>query len=71
MIVCVCNGTSDRQVARAILDGANSLRDLQRCGIGNKCGMCHEVLEQSIDDVQSSCSKPAGMPCPGLCAAIS
>jgi bacterioferritin len=48
MIVCVCDGASDRQLASAILHGANSLGELQRQGIGTGCGACHDVLENRV-----------------------
>jgi bacterioferritin-associated ferredoxin len=59
MIVCVCDGASDRQLASAILHGANSLTDLQRSGIGTGCGACHEVLESRVrsgDEASGACN---------------
>ncbi len=44
MIVCICRGKSDREVRKAIDNGAESIRDLQRCGIGDQCGSCHNSL---------------------------
>ena len=44
MIVCICRGASDREVMEAIDNGASSVRDLQRCGIGDQCGSCHNAL---------------------------
>ena len=48
MIVCLCRGVSDRTVSQAIDDGASSVRDLQRCGIGDQCGSCHNVLRKML-----------------------
>ena len=48
MIVCICRGKSDRDVMRAIEAGAESLRDLQRCGIGDQCGSCHHSLRTML-----------------------
>lgn len=48
MIVCLCRGKSDRDVMRAIENGASSLRELQRCGIGDQCGSCHNSLRTMI-----------------------
>jgi bacterioferritin-associated ferredoxin len=62
MIVCVCDGASDRQVASAILHGANSLTDLQRSGIGTGCGACHEVLENRVRSGEAPSSA-----CSGFC----
>ncbi len=48
MIVCICRGASDRTISEAIDDGARSVRDLQRCGIGDQCGSCHNVLRKML-----------------------
>jgi len=48
MIVCICRGASEHDVLRAIEDGARSLRDLQRCGIGDDCGSCHRDLRSLL-----------------------
>jgi bacterioferritin-associated ferredoxin len=48
MIVCICRGTSDREINKVIDRGASSLRDLQRCGVGDQCGSCHSVLREMI-----------------------
>jgi bacterioferritin-associated ferredoxin len=48
MIVCICRGVSDRTINEAIDDGARSVRDLQRCGIGDQCGSCHNVLRKML-----------------------
>ena len=45
VIVCLCKAKTDRDVLQAIDDGAASLRDLQRCGIGTDCGACHNMLQ--------------------------
>lgn len=48
MIVCICRARTDRDVLAAIEDGAASLRDLQRCGIGTDCGTCHSMLRMML-----------------------
>ena len=45
MIVCICRAKTHRDVLEAIEEGASSLRDLQRCGIGTDCGTCHNMLQ--------------------------
>ena len=45
MIICICRAKTDRDVLEAIEEGAASLRDLQRCGIGTGCGSCHNMLQ--------------------------
>jgi bacterioferritin-associated ferredoxin len=44
LIICICRGKSDRDIDRAVENGASSVRDLQRCGIGDQCGSCHNSL---------------------------
>ena len=63
MIVCICRGKSDRDVEAAIDDGATSIRDLQRCGMGTDCGSCHNVLRVMLAEAAAA----AAMPC--ACAA--
>jgi bacterioferritin-associated ferredoxin len=56
MIVCICRAKTDRDVLEAIEEGAASLRDLQRCGIGTDCGSCHNMLQVMI---QAASAEPA------------
>lgn len=48
MIVCICRGASESKILNAIDNGATSLRDLQRCGIGDQCGSCHNSLRAML-----------------------
>ena len=48
MIVCVCRGATDAKVMEAIDNGASTLLDLQRCGIGDQCGSCHNSLRMML-----------------------
>ena len=64
MIVCICRGTSDRKIVQAIDNGATSLRDLQRCGIGDQCGSCHNSLRAMLASAQA-----AQPPCPACTGA--
>jgi bacterioferritin-associated ferredoxin len=59
MIVCVCKGVSDRDVARAITDGATSIADVTRCTrAGSGCGSCHVAIQQSLDMAAGRTAKP-------------
>lgn len=60
MIVCICRGKSDRDVKKAIDNGASSLRELQRCGIGDQCGSCHNSLRTML----LAAAAEAVQPCP-------
>ena len=48
VIVCICRGANDSQINKLIDRGASSLRDLQRCGIGDQCGSCHNSLRTML-----------------------
>ena len=52
MYVCLCKGITDKQIKLAIQDGANSMRQLNRClGVGGQCGKCtrqaRDILRES------------------------
>jgi bacterioferritin-associated ferredoxin len=57
VIICICRGKSDRDVTRAIANGASSVRDLQRCGMGDQCGSCVKSLRSMI--AEASMTMPA------------
>lgn len=59
MIICICRGKSDRDVNRAIQAGATSVRDLQRCGIGDQCGSCHTTLQVMLVRAAAEASSAA------------
>jgi bacterioferritin-associated ferredoxin len=63
VIVCICRGKSDRDVLRAIDDGAASVRDLQRCGIGDQCGSCHNSLRAMLASAAEA-AEVSARPCP-------
>jgi bacterioferritin-associated ferredoxin len=67
MIICICRGKSDRDINRAIENGATTLRDLQRCGIGDQCGSCHNSLKSMLARAAAANVSDAA-PCP-VCAA--
>ena len=53
MIVCVCEGVSDREVREAITEGSRTLQDIGRsCGAGTDCASCCLTLRQMIDEHQ-------------------
>jgi bacterioferritin-associated ferredoxin len=61
VIVCICRGKSDRDVMKAIDKGAESIRDLQRCGIGDQCGSCHNSLRSML---ARAAADSVAQPCP-------
>jgi bacterioferritin-associated ferredoxin len=66
MIVCICRGVSDRTINEAIDDGARSVRDLQRCGVGDQCGSCHNALRKmlAVAAAEREALVAAGAACP-------
>lgn len=55
MFVCICSAVSDRQVERAISDGADTLEALAvQTGAGACCGSCRPLLLDIIE--QQSCA---------------
>lgn len=60
MIICICRGKNERDVMKAIDNGATTVRDLQRCGIGDQCGSCHNSLRAMLAEAAAA----APTPCP-------
>ena len=54
MIVCVCNGVSDRDVKAAIKNGMSSVEELSaNLGVANGCGCCRETCADMIAEAQA------------------
>ncbi|MFV1871844.1 MAG: bacterioferritin-associated ferredoxin [Oleiphilus sp.] len=59
MLVCVCNGISDKQIDSELANGASSVKEIQRnLGIGSCCGQCvtfaKHMIEQKVTHIQAS-----------------
>ena len=51
MIVCLCEGVSEREVKAAIQSGAECLDSVGRkCGAGTCCGGCTDLIKQMLGD---------------------
>jgi len=49
MILCVCQGVSERAVCETIVEGAESIDAVtRRCGAGGDCGSCHDEIREMI-----------------------
>lgn len=70
VIICICRGKSDREINRAIGDGARTVRDLQRCGIGDRCGSCHSSLRTMLAAAPPVITAAAAQPCPACQPAL-
>jgi bacterioferritin-associated ferredoxin len=66
VIICICRGKSERDIERAIENGAETVRDLQRCGIGDQCGSCHNSLRSML--AKAAAPAAAAQPCPACTA---
>jgi len=50
MIVCICKRVTDRQIVKAIVDGASTVEEVGRaCNAGTGCGACTEQIQSLID----------------------
>ena len=57
MILCLCQGISDRTVQAVIGGGAATLDDVAAaCGAGSDCGACQEML---LDLLADACARRA------------
>lgn len=53
MYVCVCHGITDRQIRRAVEQGARTLGDVQmKLPVGGCCGRCEDSAREVIRDCQ-------------------
>jgi len=53
MIICQCNGISDRAIRKAVRNGASTRNDVVRaCTAGMACGGCVPAIEEIIDAEQ-------------------
>ena len=50
MLVCVCNGISDKQIDSALANGSSNFKDIKsELGIGNCCGQCVPFAKQMVN----------------------
>ena len=51
MIVCVCNGVSERDIHRAVAAGCQSLEALAaQTGCGTTCGCCRDTAREVLHE---------------------
>lgn len=49
MYICICNAITDRQINKAIANGATTLADLQyELGVATECGTCLDSAVQLL-----------------------
>ena len=57
MIVCLCEGLSDREISQTIQAGATSLKEVgRRCRAGVDCGRCREQIRGMLGERR--CASP-------------
>ncbi|RUO20829.1 hypothetical protein CWE08_06930 [Aliidiomarina iranensis] len=66
MYVCLCKGITDKQIVKAVENGAVSVRELRKqFGLGNQCGKCtcmaRGVLNEALENT-SVAATPAQKP---------
>lgn len=62
MLVCHCRGVSDRQIKRAVKNGACSLREVAReTGAGMRCGGCRANVAQVVQEALQSEIRPSSV----------
>lgn len=51
MYVCVCNKVTDKQLKKAVENGAHSIGALQQAlSVGSNCGTCLETAQSILSD---------------------
>ena len=50
MIICQCNGVSDRTIRKVVRNGASNRNDVVRaCTAGKACGGCTPAIDEIIE----------------------
>ena len=58
MIVCLCEGITDRQIRAACRDGAANLNAIKKaCGAGAECGSCQAQIEGIVQSTRNDTSR--------------
>lgn len=70
MYICICNGITERQVRRAIRDGATTMRELRdTLPIANCCGCCAPAARELLDAAGGETAAVGPVVLPTGCAA--
>lgn len=63
MYVCICNNVTEREIQKAIDEGARSVRDLNRSlSVGSECGKCTCTARQILKREQAERAMLLAMP---------
>jgi len=51
MLVCICNGISDKDIDSALQDGATNFQEVRRStGLGSCCGQCASFARDMVNE---------------------
>jgi bacterioferritin-associated ferredoxin len=51
MYVCVCKAVTDRDIKRAVNEGASTVAEVMECtGAGTSCGTCIAEIAEVVED---------------------
>lgn len=65
MVVCLCQGVSDKKVRASIEAGARTRQQVtDACGAGDGCGTCHRTIKSLIVECRDSSAAVARTPVP-------
>jgi bacterioferritin-associated ferredoxin len=58
-LLCVCNFIPDREILKAIENGATDLEDIKEyTGAGTSCGRCHPAIENMLKEQVDKINEP-------------
>ena len=59
MIVCLCTGTTEREIREVIDAGAGTADQVRRaCGAGGRCGTCRLEIQEMTGEASAGTSFP-------------
>jgi nitrite reductase (NADH) large subunit len=64
MIICQCNGVSDRAIRKAVRDGESDRNSVIRtCMAGTACGGCVPAIDEiiEVERERAACSSPPSL----------
>ncbi len=63
MLICPCNGISDRAIRRAVRRGATTAGQVaQSCGAGTGCGSCRPAVREIIRSANAERDEQPALP---------
>jgi bacterioferritin-associated ferredoxin len=60
MIVCICAGISEQKLRAVIVDGATTMKAIERrCGAGAGCGACRPLVRECLRECRAESTQLA------------